>query len=146
MEKTEFLNRDLAHLIHPLHSYKVHEKGHVWVKGDGAILVDADGREYIDGLAGLWNVVAGHGRKELAAAAATQMETLAYCSGYTGSSNPPAIELAEKLAGLTYPQINRFYFTSGGGEASDSTFKTARYYWSRLGKPDKTKVIAREFG
>jgi adenosylmethionine-8-amino-7-oxononanoate aminotransferase len=146
MEKTEFLSRDLAHLIHPLHSCKVHEKGHVWVKGDGAILVDADGREYIDGLAGLWNVVAGHGRKELAAAAATQMETLAYCSGYTGSSNPPAIELAEKLAGLTYPQINRFFFTSGGGEASDSTFKTARYYWSRLGKPNKTKVIAREFG
>ena len=145
-KKTELLKRDQAHLIHPLHSPKVHEAGHVWVKGEGAILTDADGKEYIDGLAGLWNVVAGHGRKELAEAAAKQMETLAYCSGYTGSSNPPAIELAEKLASMTYPSINRFFFTSGGGESSDSSFKTARYYWRMRGKPEKTKVISRQWG
>lgn len=145
--KSEYVSRDLAHLIHPLHNRATHESAaHVWVKGEGAMLTDADGKQYIDGLSGLWNVVAGHGRKELVEAAARQMETLAYCSGYAGSTNPPAIELAERLARLTYPSINRFFFTSGGGESSESCFKTARYYWRLKGKPEKTKVISRQWG
>jgi adenosylmethionine-8-amino-7-oxononanoate aminotransferase len=145
--KSSLIERDLAHLVHPLHNRKLHAAaGHVWVKAEGAILTDADGREYIDGLAGLWNVVAGHGRKELVQAAARQMETLAYCSGYAGSSNVPAIELAERLARITYPSITRFFFTSGGGESSDTSFKTARYYWRLQGQPDKTKVISRQWG
>lgn len=145
--KAELLERDLAHLLHPLHNRVTHaDFGHVWVKGDGVILTDADGREYIDGLAGLWNVVAGHGRTELAEAAAAQMKQLAYCSGYAGSSNVPAIELAERLNRLTYPNITRFFFTSGGGESSDTSFKTARYYWKLKGKPEKTKVISRQWG
>jgi len=145
--RSDLLQRDLAHLIHPLHNRKLHgSAGHVWVKGAGAILTDVDGREYIDGLAGLWNVVAGHERRELDEVAARQMETLAYCSGYAGSSNVPAIELAERLARLTYPSINRFFFTSGGGESSDTSFKTARYYWRLCGKPGKTKVISRQWG
>lgn len=144
--KSDLLTRDRAHLIHPLHNPAAHESGHVWVKGDGAILVDADGKEYIDALSGLWNVVAGHGREELADVAAKQMRELPYCSGYAGSSNPRAIELAERLATMCYPSINRFFFTSGGGEASDSSFKTARYYWKLRGKPEKTKVISRQWG
>ena len=118
----------------------------MWVKGEGAVLTDVDGKEYIDALSGLWNVAAGHGRKELAAAAARQMETLGFCTGYAGSSNPNAIELAERLARMTYPSINRFFFTSGGGESNDSAFKTARYYWKLKGKPQKTKVISRQWG
>ena len=144
--RTEFLERDQRHLIHPIHSRSVHANGHVWVSGHGAVLVDADGKEYLDGLAGLWNVVAGHGRDELADAAAHQMSTLAYCSAYAGSSNPAAIELAERLAGLTYPSINRFFFTSGGGESSETSFKLARSYWKLRGKPHKTKVISRQWG
>src|SRR4249920_945397 len=93
----DLLSRDLASLIHPQHDPAVQRAGRVWVRGDGAMLVDADGHEYIDGLAGLWNVVLGHGRRELADAARDQMETLAYVSGYSGSSNPRAIELAERL-------------------------------------------------
>jgi adenosylmethionine-8-amino-7-oxononanoate aminotransferase len=147
VSKSDLLQRDLAHLIHPLHNRQAHaQAGHVWVKGEGPILTDADGKEYIDGLAGLWNVVAGHGRKELAEVAARQMETLAYCSGYAGSSNIPAIELAERLASITYPNITRFFFTSGGGESSDTSFKTARYYWRLRGQPEKTKVISRQWG
>ena len=142
----ELLVRDHAHLIHPLHDPNAHKAGHVWVKGEGAILTDADGKKYLDGLSGLWNVVAGHGRAELAEAAKVQMETLGYCSGYSGSSNPQAIELAERLADLTYPSINRFFFTCGGGEASESSFKMARSYWKLRGKPDKTKVISRQWG
>jgi adenosylmethionine-8-amino-7-oxononanoate aminotransferase len=144
--KSELLARDQAHLIHPLHNCKLQQTGHVWVKGEGAVLTDADGKEYIDALSGLWNVVAGHGRRELVEAAAKQMQTLAYCSGYAGSSNIPAIELAERLAGMTYPSIQRFFFTSGGGEASDTSFKTARYYWRLRGRPEKTKVISRQWG
>ena len=142
----ELLVRDHAHLIHPLHDPNAHKAGHVWVKGEGVILTDADGKTYLDGLSGLWNVVAGHGRAELAEAAKVQMETLGYCSGYSGSSNPQAIELAERLADLTYPSINRFFFTCGGGEASESSFKMARSYWKLRGKPDKTKVISRQWG
>ena len=143
MTNRELIARDTAHLIHPLHSTGAHQQGKVWVKGDGAMLTDADGTQYIDGLAGLWNVLAGHGRRELAEAARAQAETLAYVSGYTGSSNEPAIELAEHLAALTYPSINRFFFTSGGGEATESSIKMSRAYWKLRGKPDKTKVISR---
>jgi adenosylmethionine-8-amino-7-oxononanoate aminotransferase len=144
--KSELLARDLAHLIHPLHAPSLQKGAHVWVKGEGARLIDADGKEYLDGLSGLWNVNVGHGRKELAQAAYDQMATLGYCSGYTGSSNPAAIELAERLASWTYPSIKKFFFTSGGGESSDSSFKTARYYWRLKGKPGKTKVISRQWG
>src|SRR5260370_35541178 len=145
--KSALLERDLAHLVHPLHNRQLHgTAGHVWIKAEGVMLTDADGREYIDGLSGLWNVMAGHGRRELAAAAARQMETLAYCSGYAGSSNVPAIELAERLASICYPSITRFFFTAGGGESSDTSFKTARYYWRMHGKPEKSKIISRQWG
>ena len=140
---TELISRDQTHLVHPLHDVKLHEFGHVWVKGEGAILTDADGHQVIDGLAGLWNVTAGHGRPELAVAMRQQAETLAYCSAYSGSSNPRAVELAERLAGICYPSINHFFFTSGGGEATESSIKLARAYWKLRGQPDKTKVISR---
>jgi adenosylmethionine-8-amino-7-oxononanoate aminotransferase len=142
----DLLSRDLASLIHPLHDAKAHRAGHVWVRGHGAMLVDADGKEYIDGLSGLWNVALGHGRRELAEAARDQLETLGYASGYIGSSNLRAIELAERLARLTYPRINRFFFTSGGAEANESAIKVARAYWKLRDQPAKTKVISRELG
>jgi adenosylmethionine-8-amino-7-oxononanoate aminotransferase len=145
-EKSALIERDQAHLIHPLHNKAAHTNGHVWVKGEGPYLYDFDGKQYIDGLSGLWNVTSGHGRSELVEATATQMQELAYCSGYAGSTNLQAIALAERIAEWTYPSINRFFFTSGGGEASDSGFKTARYYWKQLGKPEKTKVISRQWG
>ncbi len=135
--------RDAAYLIHPLHNTQAQATARIWVKGEGAVLTDSDGAEYIDGVAGLWNVLAGHGRRELAEAARVQAETLAYASGFAGSSNPLAIELAERLATLTYPSINRFFFTSGGGEATDSSIKMSRAYWTLRGRPEKSKVISR---
>ncbi|HVA47115.1 MAG TPA: aspartate aminotransferase family protein [Pirellulales bacterium] len=139
-------SRDQAHLLHSLHNREAQARAHVWVRGHGAVLVDQDGKEYLDGLAGLWNVVAGHGRRELADAAARQMNELAYASCYAGSTNRPAIALAERLAGLGYPGINRFYFTSGGAESNESAFKTARYYWKVAGQPDKYKIVSRVWG
>lgn len=144
---TALLERDAEHLIHPLHSRAMHSAGgKVWVRGEGAVLIDANGDRYLDGLAGLWNNTAGNGRQELADAAAKQMLELGYASGYTGSSNPQAIALAERLAKITYPNINHFFFTSGGGESTDSNIKMARYYWKLQGKPNKTKVISRQWG
>ena len=143
---TGLLARDRAHLIHPQHDRAACDTAHVWVKGEGAVLTDADGRQYLDGLAGLWNVIAGHGRTELADAAREQMIALGFASGYAGGSNQPAIELAERLAALTYPSINHFFFTSGGAEANETAIKVARSFWKMQGKPGKIKVISRELG
>ena len=137
---------DQRHLIHPLHFAKDHANPKVYVSGSGAILRTADGGEYIDALSSLWNVNIGHGRKELGAAAATQMDQLAYCSAYAGFTNEPAIRLAEKLVSLAYDNMAAVYFTTSGAELNESAFKFARYHWKRLGKPNKVKVISRRYG
>lgn len=129
--------------MHPLHHPSAYAATRVWVSGKGALIKDSTGREYIDGLSGLWNVNVGHGRQELADAAREQMATLAFHSAYAGGTNERAIALAERLSKLVYPSINTFFFTSGGAEASETSFKTARFYWKALGKPDKIKVISR---
>jgi adenosylmethionine-8-amino-7-oxononanoate aminotransferase len=139
----ELSRQDREHLIHPLYHPDDHAQPIIFVSGQGAVLKDIDGNEYIDGLACLWNVNVGHGRGELADVAAAQMRQLAYASAYTGSTNIPAIRLAEKLAELAYPNLNAVYFTSTGAESNESAFKTARFYWKAKGKPDKTKVVAR---
>ena len=141
------LEKDNQHMFHPLHHPAGHSSiGRVWVAAEGSYLIDADGNRVIDGLSSLWNVSAGHSRKELADAAHKQMNQIAFASSYAGSSNLPAIELAERMARMAYPSINNFYFTSGGGEATDSNIKLARSYWKIKGKPEKTKVISRVWG
>ena len=142
----ELLAHDQRHLVHPLHHPSDHQDPLLLVEGRGAILKDADGREYIDGLAGLWNVNVGHGRAELAEAAAEQMRRLAFNSNYAGASNIPSIRLAERLVHLAYPSSSGVYFTTGGAESNESAFKTARYYWKVRGKPDKVKIISRVHG
>jgi adenosylmethionine-8-amino-7-oxononanoate aminotransferase len=140
-----YIDRDLAHLIHPLHNKQAQTQAHVWMRGEGAVVYDHTGKAFLDALAGLWNVVVGHGRKELADAAARQMATLAYATGYAGFSSAPAIELAERLAEVCYANIRRFYFTCGGSESNEAAFKTARFYWKMAGKPEKVKFISRKF-
>lgn len=135
---TDLIETDQQHLIHPLHD---HSEPVIYVRGCGAKLYDINGREYIDGLSGLWNVNVGHGREVLADAAAAQMKELAFFSGYAGSASVPAITLAGRLAELAHMQA--VFFTCGGAESNESAFKTARFYWKASGKPDKVKVIAR---
>ena len=143
VEAAQLIKDDQDHLIHPLHHPSDHLEPMVYVRGRGAVLTDVQGREYIDGLAGLWNVNVGHGRTELADAAAAQIRELAYYSAYSGSSNVPAIQLASKLMTISYPNMQGVFFTSGGAESNESAFKTARFYWKAKGKPDKVKIIAR---
>ena len=84
--------------MHPLHHPSAYAATRIWVSGKGAIITDSNGREYIDGLSGLWNVNIGHGRTELGAAAKAQMDTLAFHSAYAGGTNEKAIALAAKMS------------------------------------------------
>ncbi len=139
----DLVKADQDHLIHSLHHPTDHAEPLICVKGRGTIITDVHGREYLDGLAGLWNVNVGHGREELAETAAAQMKELAYFSNYVGSSNIPAIDLADRLIQIAYKSMHAVFFTCGGAEANESAFKTARFYWKAKGKANKVKVIAR---
>ena len=141
---TELLLReDREHLVHPLQDQ---QQPIVFVRGQGAILTDSDGKDYLDGLSCLWNVNVGHGRRELAEVAAAQMEKLAFVTSYAGATNEPAIALASKLVELAYSNMRAVYFTTGGAESNESAFKTARFYWKAQGRPDKVKFISRVHG
>ena len=139
----ELAAQDLAHLMHPLYHPKAQEGALILERGEGIYLWDVNGNRYIDALSCLWNVNVGHGRRELADAAARQIEQLAFCNSYTGFANPPAIELAARLARLTPGDLNHVFFTSGGAESNESAFKMARFYWNVRGRPSKFKIISR---
>jgi adenosylmethionine-8-amino-7-oxononanoate aminotransferase len=114
----------------------------VIVRGDGAYIYDAKGKRYLDGLAGLFVNQLGHGRTELAEAAAKQASELAFFPLWS-YAHPKSIELAERVAGLAPGDLNRVFFTSGGGEAVESAWKLAKQYFKLTGKPGKHKVISR---
>lgn len=118
-------------------------RGPVFVRGEGCTVWDEHGNEYLDGLSTLFCVNAGHGRADLAEAAARQASTLAYATTW-GASHPPAAALASRIAGLTPGDLDRVFFTSGGGEAVDSAIKLARAFHRLDGQPTRTKVIARD--
>ncbi|MFC7575120.1 aspartate aminotransferase family protein [Klenkia terrae] len=114
----------------------------VIVKGEGAYIWDDRGRKYLDGLAGLFVVQAGHGRRELAQAAAKQAEELAFFPIWS-YAHPSAIELSKRLAAAAPGDLNRVFFTTGGGEAVETAWKAAKQYFKLVGKPAKHKVISR---
>jgi adenosylmethionine-8-amino-7-oxononanoate aminotransferase len=111
-------------------------------RGDGVHIFDERGRTYLDGLSGLFVVQIGHGREELAEAAAEQARTLAYFPLWSYAT-PPAIELAERLAQYAPGDLNRVFFTTGGGEAVETAWKLAKQYFKLVGKPGKHKAISR---
>jgi adenosylmethionine-8-amino-7-oxononanoate aminotransferase len=114
----------------------------IMVRGEGARIWDAKGNRYLDGLSGLFVVQAGHGRQELADAAAAQAGKLAFFPLWS-YAHPPAIELADRLASYAPGDLNRVFFTTGGGEAVESAWKLAKQYWRLVGRPGKHKVISR---
>jgi adenosylmethionine-8-amino-7-oxononanoate aminotransferase len=114
----------------------------VIVRGEGHRVWDDHGKEYIDGLAGLFVVQVGHGRVELAEAAAKQASELAFFPLWS-YAHPRAIELAERLAAGAPGDLNRVFFTTGGGEAVETAWKLAKQYYKLVGKPTKHKVISR---
>ncbi|MFI6391577.1 aspartate aminotransferase family protein [Nonomuraea sp. NPDC050547] len=113
------------------------------VRGEGSYIYDIHGKRYLDGLAGLFVVQAGHGRGELAEAAAKQAQELAFFPLWS-YAHPKAIELAARLAEHTPGELNRVFFTTGGGEAVETAWKLAKQYYKLVGKPLKHKVISRQ--
>jgi hypothetical protein len=112
-------------------------------RGEGAYVWDSHGKRYVDGLAGLFVVQAGHGRQEMADASAKQAAELAYFPLWS-YAHPAAIQLAERLASYAPGDINRVFFTTGGSEAVESAWKLARQYFRQIGQPGRYKVISRE--
>ncbi|MBI3966259.1 MAG: aspartate aminotransferase family protein, partial [Chloroflexi bacterium] len=139
---------DVDHIVHPVTAYVDHERNGplVIVEGKGIWVTDADGKQYLDSLACLWNVNVGHGRAEIGAAMAEQVKEIAFAPSFWGISNVPAIKLAKRLAEIFPDGIARFFFTSGGSESNETAFKMARYYHRARGKTDKHKIIARHGG
>jgi adenosylmethionine-8-amino-7-oxononanoate aminotransferase len=112
--------------------------------GDGAYVYDTNGKRYLDGLSGLFTVNVGHGRRELAQAAAQQSEKLGYFPLWS-FGHEPGIRLAAKLASLAPGDLNRVFFTAGGGEAVESAWKLAVQYYTNIGQPNRRKVISRYY-
>ena len=145
--KLDHLQRvDAKHHLHPFTDTKeINDQGtRVIVKADGVYIWDAEGNKLLDGMAGLWWVNVGYGRKELAEAAYRQMQELPYYNSFFQCTTPSAIELAEVLANLAPSHINRVFFTSSGSESNDTVVRMVRRYWDLLGEPQKTVIISRK--
>jgi adenosylmethionine-8-amino-7-oxononanoate aminotransferase len=113
------------------------------VRGSGQYVYDQHGKRYLDGLSGLFVSQIGHGRKEVAEAAARQGSELAYFPLWS-YAHPRAIELAERLAGLAPGDLNRVFFTTSGSEAVESAWKLAKQYFKLIGQPGRYKVLSRD--
>ena len=147
-QRLEKLAREAV--LHPATALKTHQAqgGMIAQSADGVMLTDVDGNAYIDGMAGLWCVNVGYGRRELARAAAEQIEQLGYYHTFAGTSNPPQIELADRLLGLLRDQAglakpSKVFFGLSGSAANDTQVALVRYYNNLLGRPEKKKIITR---
>jgi putrescine---pyruvate transaminase len=110
---------------------------------DGCYINDGDGNRILDGMAGLWCVTVGYGRDELADVAAEQMRELPYYNSFFKTANPPAILLAEKIAGLTGGKLPHVFFNCSGSEANDTILRMVRHYWQVKGETQRTVFISR---
>jgi putrescine---pyruvate transaminase len=137
---------DAAHHLHPFTDHKgLRETGsRMIVRGEGPFIYDSEGFEILDGMAGLWCVNLGYGRKELADVAARQMMELPYYNSFFKSTVPPATLLAKKLAEIAPAHINQVFFGSSGSESNDTALRLVRHYWAVEGKPAKNRIISRK--
>lgn len=139
--------RDRKVLWHPFTQQKLwmDEDFPVIVKGKGATLVDADGRSYLDGVSSLWCNTHGHARREINAAMKKQLDQVAHAT-FLGLTNPPAIELGEKLVEIAPPGLTRVFYSDNGSTAVEVALKMAFQYWHQNGKPERTKFVALDAG
>ncbi|MDP3342470.1 aspartate aminotransferase family protein [Frigidibacter sp.] len=148
MLSNSLIELDRAHLVHPVASWRGHEKAGVRMltAAKGATVTDAEGRTLIDGFAGLWCVNAGYGQESVIEAATKQLRELPYATGYFGLGSEPPIRLAARLADHAPGDLDHVYFTLGGSDAVDSTVRFARYYWNARGLPQKDQFLSLEQG
>ncbi len=136
---------DIAHSMHPYTNMRLHEEQGPMIitRGEGVHVYDSEGKEYIEGLAGLWSVAVGFSQPRLVEAAAKQMAELPYYHTFAHKAHEPSIRLAEKLAEMTPEGMDRVFFTNSGSEANDTVIKMVWFYNNALGRPEKKKFLAR---
>ena len=140
--------RDVAYILHPYTNARRHERLGPMVidHGKGVYVYDDQGREYIEGMAGLWSVAVGFGEQRLVDAAAKQMAKLPFYHTFSHKSHEPSIDLAEKLIKMSPDGLDHVFFTNSGSEANDTVVKIVWYYNNAIGRPEKKKFIARNGG
>jgi putrescine---pyruvate transaminase len=138
---------DRRHHLHPFtnHADLAARGSRVITRADGVHLWDSEGNRIIDGMAGLWCVNVGYGRRELAEAAHRQMLELPYYNTFFQTATAPAVELAAKLAQVTPEGLNHVFYANSGSEANDTVIKIVRYFWNLMGKPKKKTIISRKY-
>jgi putrescine aminotransferase len=142
----DWQNLDHQHYLHPFTDHHdLGEKGtRIITRAEGVYIWDSDGNRILDGMAGLWCVNLGYGRRELIDAAARQMQELPYYNSFFQCAHPPAIELSELLGELSPEGFEHTFFTGSGSEANDTQLRIIRRYWDLAGQPDKRKIICRK--
>jgi putrescine aminotransferase len=139
---------DAAHHMHPFTANaELAKKGvRVMTRAEGVWLTDSEGHRILDGMAGLWCVNIGYGRKELGEVAKRQMEELSYYNTFFQTTHVPAIALAAKIAELAPGDLNHVFFAGSGSEANDTNIRLVRRYWDIKGQPEKRVIISRKNG
>jgi putrescine aminotransferase len=140
--------KDRAHNIHPWTDFSTfkEEGSLVLAESEGCYIYDSEGNKFFDGIGGLWCVNIGYGSEEMAQAIADQVRRIPYFSTFQHHTTPPAAELAAKLAQLAPGNLNHIFFGTGGSMSNDTAIRVIHYYFNRLGKPNKKKIIARTDG
>ncbi|MGI9522557.1 MAG: aminotransferase [Hyphomicrobiaceae bacterium] len=145
---TNYQMRDVDSLLHPTTNLASHRRTGPLVleRASGVQVWDQSGKEYIEGMAGLWCTGLGYGNEELVEAAREQMSKLSFTHLFGGRSHEPAIELAEKLKEIVPAPTSKIFYTCSGSEANDTQIKLAWYYNNAIGRPKKKKIIGRVRG
>src|SRR5262245_39481675 len=138
---------DSAHPLHPFTDHRaMHAAGtHVIRSAKGSTVVDEEGRELLDALAGLWCTNVGYGREEILQAVGEQMRAVAYYPSFFNTTTEPAIRLAARLAELAPARLKHAIFSNSGSEANETALKLIRTYWKLRGRREKTKLLSRSF-
>ena len=142
---TNLQTRAVETLIHPYtNQATLRDTGPLVIeRGKGVYIYDSEGKQYLEGMAGLWCTALGYDNEELVEAAAAQMRKLPFAHLFTAKSHDPAIELAEKLKEIAPVPISKVFFCNSGSEANDSQMKLVWYMNNALGRPNKKKIISR---
>ena len=140
--------KDIAYHLHPYTNPAAlaNDGPMIITKGKGVYVYDDEGKEYIEGLAGLWCTSFGFSEAELVKAATDQLKTLPFSHSFNARAVNPSIDLAEKLISIAPDGLDKVFFCNSGSEANDSAIKMIWYYHAAIGKPAKQKVISRKRG
>ena len=138
-------SRDIAYLFHGYTDHEAHkEQGpHILQGGKGIYVYDDTGKEFIEGMAGLWCTSLGYGEERLVEVATEQLRKLAYSHLFAGKSHDPAIDLAERLIEMAPVPMSKVFFNNSGSEGNDTVIKMVWYYNNAVGRPEKKKIISR---